>query len=664
MSCHDELHVITEKGGRRAFPVNLRYMYIGTSFASHEIFNDFETKINLAGNRTVVIKPELVENGSEVKWFGEQEGLKITITEKHNAENNASVLYLDLVSDEILASDAAIMNVSLKSASKVLDFHRHNGGACWMMCGWESKEKGFEHLTDKLLIEKDLMNYSITCLTGDLFRFDMSGKENPVAQFRIGAELFKELHGPFLAIGTSSHPIDAVDNAYAFAHKTGAISVLMRDQREYPEMFEKFGWCSWNAFYQEPTSEKIYKKLDEFKEKNIPVHWVLIDDGWSPTEDLKLLSFKENREKFPEGFKECIRRIKEDYGVKQVGVWHTIHAYWAGIHPDSELFREHKDEIMFSRLFDRYIPINKIYEQFKFWDEWHEYLEECGVDFVKVDNQASDDVYIEQDSLVRGMRVSHAALELSVDKHFDGKIINCMGMDMANVLNRPHTAISRNSDDFYPDRENGFAMHLQQNVYNAIWHSQIYHCDYDMWWSGKADPVQSGLLRAISGGPIYISDAIGETDPEGIKPVVGEDGEIYRLDGYAKPTEDCIYRDCKGKNSIQKTFNFKKDMFALALFNISGERQISSFPLGVIPGIKKTEYYVAYEYFTKKFTRLRADYNIDVDLKPGDCRAYSIYPLHRDSEGEYILLGDCSRYIGIGAPKLEKKYFSQVNKLD
>ena len=42
----------------------------------------------------------------------------------------------------------------------------------------------------------------------------------------------------------------------------------------------------------------------------------------------------------------------------------------------------------------------------------------------------------------------------------DGAIINCMGMAMENVLARPVSAISRNSDDFVPGKEEGFSEHL------------------------------------------------------------------------------------------------------------------------------------------------------------------------------------------------------------
>jgi len=186
------------------------------------------------------------------------------------------------------------------------------------------------------------------------------------------------------------------------------------------------------------------------------------------------------------------------------------------------------------------------------------------------------------------------------------------------------------------------------------------HCDYDMWWSGKSDPVQSGLLRAISGGPVYISDAVGDTNRDNILPVAGKDGDIYRLDHYAMPTYDCIYENCRETGRIIKTYNCKNDSVAVALFNICKEDVTETFSWSVVPDIKADTEYVAYEYFTKKYTRITKDSEETVALAVGDVHAYSIYPICTDESGEYINLGDTTRYIGIGARETKRVYLSEI----
>ena len=311
-------------------------------------------------------------------------------------------------------------------------------------------------------------------------------------------------------------------------------------------------------------------------------------------------------------------------------------------------------------LWDRIIPINDVEKQFGFWDDWHSYLQDCGIDFVKVDNQTSGWLYYGICPMVEGTSIAHRAIERSIDKHFGGKVINCMGMDMENVLQRPHTAISRNSDDFYPDRENGFAKHITQNVYNAIWHSQMYFCDYDMWWSGRAEPVKSGLLRAVSGGPVYVSDAVGETDASNILPVAGTDGNIFRLEEAGRPTLDIVYTDCAKDGKALKVSNRKGDAFAVAVFNISRREISDSLELSDVEGFPAGRQFVAYEYFTKTFRMADSGTAFRFTLGEDDLRAYSVYPVENDGSGDYIMLGDTGRYVGAGDPEKKKTYLSQL----
>ena len=76
----------------------------------------------------------------------------------------------------------------------------------------------------------------------------------------------------------------------------------------------------------------------------------------------------------------------------------------------------------------------------------------------------------------------------------------------------------------------GLAEHLLQNAYNALYHNEFYCCDWDMFWTKHEDCVKHSLLRAVSGGPVYFSDKIGETDPEVLKPLAYLDGRILMME--------------------------------------------------------------------------------------------------------------------------------------
>ncbi|NBK23322.1 MAG: hypothetical protein EOM68_14985, partial [Spirochaetia bacterium] len=141
------------------------------------------------------------------------------------------------------------------------------------------------------------------------------------------------------AISCAEDPFDAVKATIAYALKHVG-SLLPLQARHRSDLVSGFGWCSWDAFYHTVNEEGILAKAREFSEKGIPVNWMLIDDGWLQNSDKALTSFKEDPVKFPSGFKALVKTLKEEYGVRHVGVWHAFAGYWGGIAPNSALANE------------------------------------------------------------------------------------------------------------------------------------------------------------------------------------------------------------------------------------------------------------------------------------------------------------------------------------
>lgn len=65
--------------------------------------------------------------------------------------------------------------------------------------------------------------------------------------------------------------------------------------------------------------------MEEFRRKNIPVSWVLLDDGWSDV-DRKNGTLR-------------------SFGVKYVGVWQAFQGYWNGVDPNGEVARRMKESL-------------------------------------------------------------------------------------------------------------------------------------------------------------------------------------------------------------------------------------------------------------------------------------------------------------------------------
>ena len=166
----------------------------------------------------------------------------------------------------------------------------------------------------------------------------------------------------------------------------------------------------------------------------------------------------------------------------------------------------------------------------------------------------------------------HYGIEKSVEENFDGTVINCMGMANENMFHRRTSSVSRCSNDFLPENRAWFAKHLLQCAYNGLIQGQFNTCDWDMWWTDDTQAEKNSVLRAVSGGPIYVSDRQERTNPEVLKPLCFADGRILRCDGVAVPS---IYDLCSDPIISGKAFCLKnscRENVVIATFNISDRK--------------------------------------------------------------------------------------------
>ena len=431
-----------------------------------------------------------------------------------------------------------------------------------------------------------------------------------------------------------------------FLHMANMKGIRLRKARRLPEMFRYLGWCSWDAFRTEVTEDKIRWKADELIEKQVPVKWMLIDDGWFPAQEKMICGFAPNKEKFPNGFQRMIADIREKGGVKWFGVWHALAGYWDGIAPESALAAQEASHL-YRTVNGSLVPSPRTGAGF--YNNWYKVLAREGIDFVKVDGQSSVPFYFENSLPVsEAARGISEALESGAYR-MDGSIINCMGMAMENVLARPASALSRNSDDFVPDKENGFAEHLLQNAYNAIYHNEIYCCDWDMFWTKHEDAVKHSLLRAVSGGPVYFSDKIGDTVPEMLQPLTYPDGRILMMDRSARPTEDCVFANPleNGVLKLHNTAAWGEDRKGggIAVYNLTTEQQTFAFTPADIPDLDVCGQYWVYDFFSKKVRFLGRKEVYQAEIESGGAAWYVILP----QAGNAACFGLLDKYAGFSA---------------
>lgn len=430
------------------------------------------------------------------------------------------------------------------------------------------------------------------------------------------------LFGAGLFVAVADDPYTAVHNCFEYMNKSKNMRIPLVNKRTEYGNLRGFGWCTWDAFYHDVNEAGIIEKMEEFKAKNIVPSFVIIDDGWSPTPDNKITSFDADPAKFPDGLGATIAKIKS-YGVKFVGVWHTLNIYWGGVKEGSPLFEEIKEHLV--QVKDgMWIPKPTLSDSYAIYSEWYKRLKAQGVDFTKVDNQSSVPYYYEGFYPPNSVSHLHKGIDKAASDIFGADIINCMGHDPENTFNRLHSIINRNSDDFFPGwGVDGLVYHAMCNTYNSIYFGEMYITDYDMYWSEGETAKAAAILRGISGGPIYTSDKVGHSDIENIKPLLLPDGTALRCDHAGRPTLDCFYRDCPAEKYPLKIWNTLNGNYVYAVFNLTSENMTATISLKDIPGIEEGNYEIL-NYTTQETVETDTNGIINVTIKPYDAIPYII----------------------------------------
>lgn len=485
--------------------------------------------------------------------------------------------------------------------------------------------------TQSLLWNDGHLYHHLLPVCDDIFKTELEGNEQGL-QITISA-----YDGGYSNFDAVAFVLASDSDPFTLPLRTAAGGMLAlgkpprtREQRAYPEPFQYLGWCSWDAFYYTISTDKVLDKAREFNTLGLPVRWFIFDAGWSDAvEPHYLRSFEANPAKFPQGLAPVIAQLKAQYGLRWVGVWHTINGHWNGIHPDTPLAQEMRDSL-YKTNSGKLVPSPEAEKGFRFWDAWHRQLAQQGVDFVKVDHQGClAIVYSHLLAIGRAASGAHEALEASVARHFDNCMINCMGMPNENVWHRPVSPVARNSDDFYPQKEDGFSQHALQNAYNAWYHGAFMWLDFDMWWTRHPDALRHAVLRAVSGGPIYVSDPIGTTEPQHLWPLILSDGQVLRCDQPGLPTRDCLLRDPLHEEIPLKMWNRCGNAGVVAAFNI---HQNGKPVTGIVgPGDVSSlvgERFVVYEHFSRSAHIVEWNESIEFTLKEQQCTLYLIIPLN------------------------------------
>ena len=421
-------------------------------------------------------------------------------------------------------------------------------------------------------------------LVDGAFRMALQGGEDGlvlVAESADPAVVTDRVTGLFVAAGNDPYALlEAAAKSVAAWMGTGRL----RREKAVPAFADQFGWCTWDAFYGEVSQARVREGLESFRDLGVTPKYLILDDGWqsvqtAPSGETRLTAFAAN-DKFPGDLGPTVQMSKTEFGIETFLVWHTINGYWGGVDDDAlpgyearPARRSNSPGILgHSPGMDEYwgglvgtIPPKHIA---RFFQDYHRHLRKQGVDGVKVDSQATlESVAGGLGGRVALMERYHEALEGAAQTHFQGRLINCMSCASEMLYGTLASTLTRTSTDFWPDDPASHGMHLYTNAQVGAWFGEFIQPDWDMFQSGHRMGAFHAAGRAVSGGPVYVSDKPGLHDLGLLRKLVLPDGSLLRADLPGRPTPDCLFHDPTREDCLLKIFTRNREAGLVGVFN-------------------------------------------------------------------------------------------------
>jgi Raffinose synthase or seed imbibition protein Sip1 len=358
---------------------------------------------------------------------------------------------------------------------------------------------------------------------------------------------------PLITYARGTNVYDVFQQAWKNAINTQALKgrSAMRYEKEYPEIFKYLGWCSWEQYRVKVTSDLMVDAMQKIEKSPIPIRWVLLDNGHEhiyKTADgmnsSQMMSFKTNPNTFPNGFVPMMKAKTEK--IKWTGIWHTMNAHWQGLHTEHEIRELDPYLVKITKKnegipFEVMMPKGDSLSSRKFYNALVGSAKDHGFDFIKIDNQNRQMAFYQGMSNPVEIVSQHAqslecaALELSKG------LMNCFCLDLLSLMNTKYSATSRVSVDYLLNNEAKAKSHLLQSYQNTLWMGQAVWPDHDMFHSSdKFCGRMMAVSKAMSGAPIYLSDAPVDFRDDLVLPLSYSNGELLRPLAPAIPLPESV----------------------------------------------------------------------------------------------------------------------------
>jgi len=469
-----------------------------------------------------------------------------------------------------------------------------------------------------------------------------------------------------------------------------------RYRKNYNECFKYLGWCSWEEYKKEISSDLLVDVARKIENSVIPVRYILVDDGHQNgiEEGVRLKSFVPDRRKFPKGWQPFLDMRKEDK-IKWMGLWHSFDGLQNTIHPDND-FGELNNHLMKvtpansnpkpgltkvqsadNKLVDvvssnkaGIVPRDNAISSKAFYDALIGSVKKWGFDFAKIDYQLRDLWwYSGTDNAVAATANNLQSMERAANRDLKG-LINCMAHNPVCIFNTRYSAITRSSMDYKVGDAPKSRHHLWQSFNNTPLLGQTVWGDHDMFHS--SDPYSGRMMavsKAMSGAPVYLSDNPDKFVEEYIKPLCYQDGELLRPIAPGAPLpESMLIQPMEEKSPYRVIAPFQDGSAAIVVYNLysnvkfdywtkpTGEAEIPATVKGYISpedythGADMVQPFpgkwhipagglVAWDWYDRKGFKLEKQ--VEFDLKGFSDKLFIVSPVKND----WAIIGRSDKYL-------------------
>ena len=165
---------------------------------------------------------------------------------------------------------------------------------------------------------------------------------------------------------------------------------------------------------------------------------------------------------------------------------------------------------------------------------------------------------------------NHRALATACANRLNGNLINCMAHNSLGLFNTRESAVTRCSEDYALEDEWRGKMHLFNSFGNMMLFGPTVWGDHDMFHSN--DRMAGEMMarsKALSGGPVYLSDIAQEINVDAVMPLCMEDGKLLRPAAPAAPLPDSLFMDpYLDDSAFRVVAPLRHDVAGVGLYNL------------------------------------------------------------------------------------------------